>query len=886
MRDKQQERVKDIFGIACEMAPGERAAYLDEACAGDVALCAEVERLLASHDMPEGFIDFGPFELEPIQTFAKNDVLSGRFRIVKLVGRGGMGEVYEAEDRELGRRVALKTLRPELLGDERNLQRFKREIKMALAVTHPNLCRIHDVYLHRGGDGKELTFLSMEFLEGETLAEYLKRKGRLTAQEALPLVKQMCLALTALHDANVIHRDFKPGNVMLVPNAANNYQVVVTDFGLALPAASIASLKSQVRVSGQIVGTLEYMAPEQLSGRVAGPRTDVYALGVVLYEMTTGERPFPDADAWMKPPVPPRKIVPEIPRKWERLILACLNKAPSDRPNSVLEVFEAASTRRMLRPAGRNSGLSQPPNGWPDRVQVGRRVLLFGSAAAAAVAAYWLSNLDLWNPPTYRTDSREAARHYEQGLQANREGRFRQAVSHLEEALVHDRNFAIAYITLGQTLITLGRYEKGHECANEAYHLVSGKPDDYSAWDRYWVLARYCHLRKDYIPARDHYQALADFASETADRRWFQKEPYLKIAASAHRGRALAYSFQGSPGDALKEIALAKELDPGNPRHDVLASTFHVENGEPALALEASGRVARRSPDDVYPSWGEGLARLYLGDTRGAMAAFDRLANGGMIYGAWARLFRVQAMVYEGRWAEAIGQLARDIQADLREDNHEHIPRRRQWSAELSFLLGADTVSQMEKLADDIPVPQNIFEFRDAALLAAELGDRRLIQRLLTQMEGVERSFHTVDSRQGRAEPVSWMRFHVDHVRGEEARLAGRVDEAGQYLSEAAEQLGDGRSLRSLARLQRSQGRLDEAIETYERVLAGLGRILSQDFCPVWILTHLDLARCYRESGRLERAKVHYRRFLSLTERAPDAPKVRKAKAEIVSLGV
>ena len=304
--------------------------------------------------MPEGFIDFGPFELESIQTFAENDVLSGRFRIVKLVGRGGMGEVYEAEDRELGRRVALKTLRPELLGDERNLRRFKREIKMALAVTHPNVCRIHDVYRHHIDGGDELTFLSMELLEGETLAEYLKRRGRLTAQEALPLVKQMCLALAALHDVNVIHRDFKPGNVMLVPNAANNYQVVVTGFGLALPAASIASLKSQVSVSGQIVGTLEYMAPEQLTGRVAGPRTDVYALGVVLYEMTTGERPFPDADSWMKPPVPPRKIVPEIPRKWERLILACLNKAPSDRPNSVLEVLEAASTRRMLRPSARS----------------------------------------------------------------------------------------------------------------------------------------------------------------------------------------------------------------------------------------------------------------------------------------------------------------------------------------------------------------------------------------------------------------------------------------------------------------------------------------------------------------------------------------------------
>ncbi len=233
MLDRRQERDKGIFAIAAEMAPGERGAYLDDACAGDGTLRADVERLLAGHDISVGLIDRGPFEVKPAQTFAEGDVLSGRFRIVKLIGRGGMGEVYEAEDRDLGRRVALKTLRPELLGDKRNLQRFKREIKTALAVTHPNVCRIHDVYRHHKGGGDALIFLSMELLEGETLAEHLERKGRLTAEEALLLIRPICEALEALHLADIIHRDLKPANVILAVAKNRGLRVVVTDFGIA-----------------------------------------------------------------------------------------------------------------------------------------------------------------------------------------------------------------------------------------------------------------------------------------------------------------------------------------------------------------------------------------------------------------------------------------------------------------------------------------------------------------------------------------------------------------------------------------------------------------------------------------------------------------------------
>ena len=237
MLDGRQERVKEIFAIAAEMAPGERGAYLDDACAGDGTLRADVERLLAGHDMSVGLIDRGPFEVEPpVYTLGEGDVLAGRFRIITLIGYGGMGEVYEAEDRELSERVALKTLRTEFLSDPNFLSRFRREVRLARRVGHPNVCRVHDVGRHLRDDGSEVAFLTMELLHGRTLAEQLRLTGRLTTDEALPLVKGMCEALAALHKAGIIHRDLKPGNVMLVVDEAEGSRPVVTDFGLALPA--------------------------------------------------------------------------------------------------------------------------------------------------------------------------------------------------------------------------------------------------------------------------------------------------------------------------------------------------------------------------------------------------------------------------------------------------------------------------------------------------------------------------------------------------------------------------------------------------------------------------------------------------------------------------
>ncbi len=284
--------------------------------------------------------------------FAPGATLAGRFRIVGFLGQGGMGEVYEAEDQDLKEQVALKTIRPEIAADERAIARFKREIHLARRVTHPNVCRIFDLFRHQPeGTARPVTFLSMELLRGQTLADRLRRGGPMSTSEAAPIVRQMAAALEAAHRVDVIHRDFKSANVMLVPgkDAGEAARVVVTDFGLArLSETGEGSTVSAASITGGMVGTPAYMAPEQVTGGAITPATDIYALGIVLYEMVTGKLPFegdtPLATAVKRvkdPPTPPRRHVPELDPVWESAILRCLEREPAARFSSASETLQA-----------------------------------------------------------------------------------------------------------------------------------------------------------------------------------------------------------------------------------------------------------------------------------------------------------------------------------------------------------------------------------------------------------------------------------------------------------------------------------------------------------------------------------------------------------------
>ena len=259
------------------------------------------------------------------ERFAPGDLLLDRYRIVGLLGRGGMGEVYRADDLKLGQPVALKFLPAALQGDAERLERFYNEARMAREVSHPAVCRVHDV-----GDLDGQHFLSMECVDGEDLATLVRRIGRLPGDKAIDVARQLCAGLAAAHDKGVLHRDLKPQNVMLDGRG----KVRITDFGLAETI-----LDDDVRS-----GTPAYMSPEQLAGREVTPKSDIYALGLVLYEVFTGQRAYPGRGLaeirkqHEEPIAPPSSLVPDMAPEAERAILRCLERDPARRPPGALAV--------------------------------------------------------------------------------------------------------------------------------------------------------------------------------------------------------------------------------------------------------------------------------------------------------------------------------------------------------------------------------------------------------------------------------------------------------------------------------------------------------------------------------------------------------------------
>src|ERR1700722_13049774 len=355
------EAVKALFEAALQEDAANRPSFLKERCP-DATVCAEVQRLLAEHDQTASSflptelptVSLGDFIPEPAarnQQLSESQVLAGRFRIVRYIAGGGMGEVYEAEDQELRERVAVKTIRPDILVQPNAMARFKREVYLARKVTHPNVCRIFDLFRHKpegGSERDEIVFISMELLRGKTLAGRIKDGARMSMREALPLVGQMASALAAAHDVGIVHRDFKPGNVVLVAGSGTSGErAVVTDFGLALQ--SLASDEGVSVSTGQgILGTPAYMAPEQLEGRPATNASDIYALGLVIYEMVTGGRAFvgenPLSSAFKRlsePPRRPREFAPDLSPACESVILRCLARDPAERFVSARDVTTA-----------------------------------------------------------------------------------------------------------------------------------------------------------------------------------------------------------------------------------------------------------------------------------------------------------------------------------------------------------------------------------------------------------------------------------------------------------------------------------------------------------------------------------------------------------------
>ena len=329
------QQIDAVFQAAVELEPEQRAVYLDGVCQGDLLLREKVETMLADDDHPWQWLEESAVEAAAQSLLAEENQLApgqifSHYQIEKMIGKGGMGEVYLAADKLLNRKVALKLLPIDYTRDERRLRRFQQEARAASALNHPNILTIYEL---REVDGQQ--YIATEFVAGETLRQRLKR-APLSLSETLEIAIQIASALAAAHQADIVHRDIKPENIMLRPDG----YVKVLDFGLAKlteqyePAPPVSSVGTTDLSSGLVMGTLKYMSPEQARGMSVDARSDIFSFGVVLYEMIAGRVPF-EGDANQDLVAAIMKKEPDqlgnAPAELQRIISEALNKEKEER---------------------------------------------------------------------------------------------------------------------------------------------------------------------------------------------------------------------------------------------------------------------------------------------------------------------------------------------------------------------------------------------------------------------------------------------------------------------------------------------------------------------------------------------------------------------------
>lgn len=264
-------------------------------------------------------------------------IYGNRYKLVDRIAIGGMGEVWRAHDEVILRDVAIKILKPEFMGDPGFLERFRVEARHAARVDHEGIADVYDY-----GEGSGSAYLVMELVSGDSLARIIEKRIRLSDVEVLSIIEQTARALHAAHEDGLVHRDVKPGNLLITPNG----KVKITDFGIARVADQVA-----LTATGQVMGTVQYLAPEQATGKPATPSTDIYSLGVVAYEALTGKRPFTGESQMViamaqindKPPA----MGDDIDKRVQDLVLACLAKKPTQRPGSALDLSNRAKALRL-----------------------------------------------------------------------------------------------------------------------------------------------------------------------------------------------------------------------------------------------------------------------------------------------------------------------------------------------------------------------------------------------------------------------------------------------------------------------------------------------------------------------------------------------------------
>jgi serine/threonine protein kinase len=351
------EYVRSIVARALEMDdPAQRQAFIESTCSKDPQSLREVLELIELAQMSTGTASTETVESRYAQRnlrgnhcFAPGQVVDDRFRILEFINQGAMGEVYAALELNLQQAVALKTIRPNIAAHPGIIERFKTEVKQSLRITHPNVCRVYQLASHQDSGGKPVWFLTMELLEGPTLGSCLAEGGPIPFERALVLIRQMVSGLACAHQAGIVHRDLKPGNLMLVSSPSTGERLVITDFGLAVSASP--------REAGGRFGTPAYMAPEQASGGPVGPQADLFALGLIVCEMLTGNRPALDLSSAEKCGRQVNEWLashPKLPPRIRPVVMRCLQFRPEDRfrdAREIVPLLDAGKPRSKIERA-------------------------------------------------------------------------------------------------------------------------------------------------------------------------------------------------------------------------------------------------------------------------------------------------------------------------------------------------------------------------------------------------------------------------------------------------------------------------------------------------------------------------------------------------------
>jgi tetratricopeptide (TPR) repeat protein len=557
------QRLKPLFHAALEEGTQDRAAFIDAACNGDIDLKMHLKQLLDAEQQDTGALDaplanLNGFLHDEGARFQPGELVLGRFRIIRPIGKGGMGEVYEAEDLQLGT-IALKTIRHRIASSTDAFERFRQEVQLARRVSGPQVCRIHELYLlPESGRFEATAFLTMEFLDGITLYEKIRRDGPLPWKEALSITLEICEGLRLIHEKGIIHRDLKTGNIMLCKQNGTT-RIVLMDFGLARDFSADA-LKSDgspplqrpgKTLPQMIMGTPEYMAPEQFEAKPVSPATDIYALGIILYELVTGLHPYA-ADTPVgaairraKHPLPPSSLRAMVPGQCDRIIERCLEYDPEKRFQSAKEVAKA------LRAGPANIENLRKDRPW---------VLWFASAAVLGLIAGTV--FYFWQTRQYYHPSAEALRWYDAGLAALREGNNVKATRSLQQATAQDNHFVMAHARLAEAWANLDF--DGN--AQREFLLASPGGRHLQPLDRMYLDAIHATVTKDSPTEIATYRQILN-----------RLPPYQK--ASGYVDLGMAYERAGDPAKAMEDYKQAASLDKDSPapfmRTAVLQSRLH-----------------------------------------------------------------------------------------------------------------------------------------------------------------------------------------------------------------------------------------------------------------------------------------------------------------------